>query len=118
MVSYVSVAVALIITVLITLLFIKMLVAENRYSIAVIKALGFTNSDVKAHFISRSVFVLIFGIVIGTLLANTLGEMLAGVMISSFGASTFKFEVNPLSAYLFSPQLMICTVLIATIIGK
>ncbi len=81
------------------------------------QSVRFYKLDVKAQFISCSVFVLIFGIVIGTLLANTLGEMLAGAMISSFGASTFKFEVNPLSAYLFSPLLMICTVLIATIIG-
>lgn len=108
---------ALIITILVTLLFMKMLVAKDRYSIAVMKALGFTNSDIKAQYVSRSIFVLIIGIVLGTLLANTFGEVLAGAVISSFGASMFKFTVNPLSAYLFSPLMMIGTVLIATIIG-
>ena len=117
MASYAAVAVALIITVLVTLLFMKMLVAKDRYSIAVMKALGFTNSDIKVQYVSRSVFVLIVGIVLGTLLANTLGEVLAGAVISSFGASTFNFAVNPLSAYLFSPLMMICAVLIATMIG-
>jgi putative ABC transport system permease protein len=63
------------------------------------------------------VFVLIVGIVLGTLLANTLGEILAGAMVSYFGASAFHFTVNPLSAYLLSPLMMIGTVLIATIIG-
>ncbi|MET3696730.1 ABC-type lipoprotein release transport system permease subunit [Bacillus oleivorans] len=115
--SYASMAVALVITVLVTLLFMKMLVAKDRYSIAVMKAFGFTNSDLKKQFVSRSVFVLIVGIVLGTLLANTLGEMLAGLMISSFGASTFNFAVNPLWAYLLSPLLMIGAVLIATMIG-
>ena len=115
--SYAAVAVALIITVLVTLLFMKMLVAKDRYSIAVMKAFGFTNSDIKAQYVSRSVFVLIVGIVLGTLLANTLGEMLAGAVISSFGASTFNFAVNPLSAYLLSPLMMIGAVLIATMIG-
>jgi putative ABC transport system permease protein len=95
----------------------KMLVAKDRYSIAVMKAFGFTNSDVTAQYVSRSVFVLIVGIVLGTLLANTLGEILAGTVISSFGASTFNFAVNPLSIYLFSPLLMICSILMATIIG-
>ncbi|MET4560947.1 ABC-type lipoprotein release transport system permease subunit [Lysinibacillus parviboronicapiens] len=57
------------------------------------------------------------GIVFGTLLANTLGEILAGAVISKFGASTFKFAVNPFSAYLFSPLMMMCSVLIATMIG-
>lgn len=61
--------------------------------------------------------MLIFGIVLGTLLANMLGEVLAGAIISSFGASTFKFVVDPLSSYLFCPLLMICSVLLATIIG-
>ena len=71
-------AVALVITVLVTLLFMKMLVAKDRYSIAVMKAFGFTNSDIKVQFVSRSIFVLIIGIILGTLLANTLGELLAG----------------------------------------
>ncbi|WP_053374393.1 ABC transporter permease [Paenibacillus sp. FJAT-27812] len=115
--SYAAVAVALSITALVTLLFMKMLVAKDRYSIAVMKAFGFTNSDIKAQYVSRTVFVLIAGIVLGTLLANTLGEKLAGLVISSFGASTFNFAVNPLSAYLFSPLMMICAVLIATKIG-
>jgi len=115
--SYAAVAVALIITVLVTLMFMKMLIAKDRYSIAVMKALGFTNSDIRAQYVSRSVFVLIVGIVLGTLLANTLGEILAGAAISSFGASTFHFAVNPLSAYVLSPLLMIGTVLIATMIG-
>ncbi|MFC4600228.1 ABC transporter permease [Cohnella hongkongensis] len=117
MASYAAIAVALVITVLVTLLFIKMLVAKDRYSIAVMKSFGFTNSDIKAQFVSRSLFVLIVGVVLGTLLANTLGERLAGMVISSFGASTFDFAVNPLSAYLLSPLMMGIAVLIATIIG-
>ncbi|WP_026906835.1 ABC transporter permease [Paucisalibacillus globulus] len=115
--SYVSIAIALVITILVTLLFMKMLVAKDRYSIAVMKALGFTNMDIRVQYVSRSVFVLIIGVIVGTLLANTVGEMLARSIISSFGASTFNFTVDPLSAYLFSPLMMISAVLIATIIG-
>ncbi|TCS94145.1 ABC transporter permease [Hazenella coriacea] len=116
-VSYVANVVALTITVLVTLLFMKMLVAKDRSSIAIMKSLGFTNSDITIQYVSRSVFVLIVGIVLGTLLANTLGEILASAVISSFGASSFKFVVNPLSAYLLCPLMMICSVLIATMIG-
>lgn len=112
-----AVVVALILTVLVTLLFMKMLVAKDRYSIAVLKSIGFTNSDISAQYVARSVFVLIIGIFLGTLLANTLGEVLAGAIISSFGASSFKFVINPFSAYVFCPLLLICSVLLATIIG-
>ncbi|RST58699.1 ABC transporter permease [Siminovitchia terrae] len=115
--SFASIVVALMITVLVTLLFMRMLLAKDRYSIAVMKSLGFTNFDITVQYISRSVFILVVGVVFGTLLANTLGEVLAGAVISSFGASTFKFVVDPLSAYLLSPLMMMCSVLIATIIG-
>lgn len=115
--SYAAMVVALVIIVLVTLLFMKLLVAKDRSSIAILKAFGFTNGDIKKQYVTRSVFVLIVGIIIGTILANTLGEVLASLIISSFGASTFNFDVNPLSAYLISPLLMICAVIIATIIG-
>ncbi|MFX3631749.1 MAG: ABC transporter permease [Candidatus Pristimantibacillus sp.] len=112
-----AIAIALIITILVTVLFMKMLIAKDRSSIAIMKALGFTNSDIAVQYVSRSLFVLVVGIVLGTLLANTLGEVLAGAVISSFGASSFMFVVNPLSAYLLCPLMMACSVLIATIIG-
>lgn len=115
--SYAAIVVALMLTVLITLLFMKMLIAKDRYSIAVMRAFGFTDSDVRAQYVARSALVLLAGLALGTLLANTLGELLAGAAISSFGASTFRFEVNSLSAYLLSPAMMVGTVLMATIIG-
>jgi len=116
-VSYAAIGVALTLTVLITLLFMRMLVAKDRYAIAVMKAFGFTNSDIKAQYIARSIFVLIIGILLGTLLANTLGETLAGAVIASFGASSFKFVINPAFTYLLSPLMMAGVVLAATILG-
>jgi len=115
--SRTAIAVALFIAVLVTMLFMKMLVAKDRYAIAVMKALGFTNADIAVQYAARSVFVLIIGIVIGTLLANTLGGLLAGAVISSFGASSFTFSVNPIAAYLLCPLLMSCSVLLATILS-
>jgi putative ABC transport system permease protein len=115
--SYAAVLVALIITIMVTTLFMRMLIAKDRYPIAVMKAFGFTSSDIKAQYLSRSLFVLIIGVSLGTILANTLGEALAGAVISMFGASSFEFEINALYAYVLSPFLMTCSVLIATVIG-
>ena len=115
--SYAAIGIALTITVLITLLFMRMLVVKDRYTIAVMKAFGFTNADIKAQYVARAVFVLIVGIILGTLLANTLGEKLVGLVIASFGASSFAFVVNPLQAYLIAPLLMAFSVLLATWFG-
>ncbi|GIO41335.1 ABC transporter permease [Paenibacillus apis] len=117
MASYAAMAVALIITVLVTLLFMHMLVFKDRYAISVMKAFGFTNGDIQLQFLSRSAFILVAGVVLGTLLANTAGEKLAGAVISSFGASAFQFTSDPVSSYVLIPLLMAGLVLIATIIG-
>ena len=115
--SYGALAAALLITLLVTVLFMKLLIAKDRYSIAVLKAVGFTKQSIGRQYRVRSLLVLMIGVVVGTLLANTLGEVLSGVVISSFGASSFKFMINPISAYLLCPLMMIFTVLIGTILG-
>ena len=115
--SRAAVLVALSVTLLVTLLFMKMLIAKDRYAVAVMKALGFTDLDIRIQYVSRSVFVLFVGVTLGTVLANTLGEALVGGAISSLGAASFRFVVNPLSAYVLSPLMMACTVFGATVIG-
>lgn len=113
----VAAGVALTLSVLITLLFMRMLVAKDRYAIAIMKAFGFTNADIQVQYLARSLCVLSLGIVLGTLLANTLGEALVGVVIGSFGAASFAFVINPWLAYLLNPLLLVAATLGATIAG-
>lgn len=115
--SYASIAAAALLTVLVTLLFMKMLVTKDRYPVAVLKSSGFNNRDICRQYVTRSVIVLVIGVLIGTVLANTVGELVGAGLISSFGASTFHFEINPLFAYLFSPALMAVCVYLATRLG-
>ncbi|RAU98897.1 ABC transporter permease [Paenibacillus sp. YN15] len=115
--AYAAFAVALLLMFLVTLLFMKLLAAKDKTSIAIMKALGFTRGDIARQYASRSLFVLLAAMALGLLLANTLGEGLAGMAISFFGASTFKFAANPLAAYLVCPLAMICSVLLATVAG-
>lgn len=112
-----AVGVSLIIASLITLLFMRMLTVKDRYSIAVMKTFGFTNLDITIQYAARSIFVLLFAVVLGTFLANTLGETLVEGVISLFGAASFDFVVNPLSAYLLFPLLLTAVVLAATVFG-
>lgn len=115
--SYVSIVVSLLIAALITLLFIKMLIAKDRYSIAIMKAFGFTDTDITVQYTTRAVLVLLVGIIMGTVLANTVGEVLAGAIISSFGASSFQFIINPVSAYVLCPIMIAGAVLIAVMLS-
>ncbi|MGF1666335.1 MAG: FtsX-like permease family protein [Acidimicrobiia bacterium] len=117
MASYASFGVALATALLITLLFTRMLVAKDRHSIAVMKALGFNSSDIRAQYFARSVFILLIGVLVGAVSANTLGEMLAGRVIGSLGGSSFSFSVNPIAAYVIAPMLMMLAVLTVTAAG-
>lgn len=115
--SYAAVAASAMLTVLVTLLFIKMLVTKDRHAIAVLKSLGYKKEDICSQYTARSAFILIAGVLIGIILANTLGELVGVGLISSFGASAFHFDINPLFAYLFSPVLMAVCVYVATQFG-
>ncbi|RJW38755.1 ABC transporter permease [Clostridiales bacterium TF09-2AC] len=115
--SYASAAAAVLLTILVTLLFMKMLVAKDRYPIAVLKSIGFTSADIRKQYMTRSVTVALSGIICGVILADTLGEAAGGVLISSLGGTTFKFAVNPWFAYLLSPLLLGAGVMVATVSG-
>lgn len=112
-----SMIAAILIVAMVTALFMKLLIAKDKYSIALMKSLGFNNSDITVQYISRSIFVLILAVIIGTLLANTLGQLLAGVILSALGADSFKFIINPVISYILYPIMLICTVIIISIVS-
>jgi len=115
--SYASVLAAALLSALVTLLFMKMLVTKDRSATALLKSLGFKNQNIKIQYYVSSAVIVVIGVLIGTVLANTLGEQVGVGLISQFGASSFHFEVNPLFAYLFSPVLIAFCVMIATKFG-
>ncbi len=113
----VAAAAALLLTLLVTALFMKMLVTKDCYPIAILKAIGFSGMDIRRQYLTRSITVLVAGVFIGTLLANTLGEHVGVAIVSSFGAASFRFTVNPWFVYLISPLLIAGCVVAATLPG-
>lgn len=108
---------ALFMILLVTMLMMKLLLAKEKYSIAVMKSLGYTFKDISSQYITRFLVILLLGVLLGTVLSNTLGEAMAGALIASFGAAAFRFVIDPVSAYLIMPLLMGSTVLLATLLG-
>lgn len=115
--SYGALAAAVLIAAAVTLLFMKLLITKDGHSIAVMKAFGFTSQDIVVQYAAQAVFVLFLAVLAGLLLTNTLGEALAGLMMSAFGVMSFHFRVNWLSAYLLCPLMLACSVLIAVLLG-
>lgn len=108
-----SIAVALLITGLVTSLFMKLLVVKDKKEIAALKAVGYTNKDISAQYLSRSLIILVVGLLLGTLLASTLGPVLASLMMSMMGMTAFELS-GSLLIYLGCPVLMLLMTILTT----
>ncbi|ABX41818.1 ABC transporter permease [Lachnoclostridium phytofermentans] len=96
------------IAVLITAMFIKMLTAKDSAPISIMRGLGFSLRHIRTQYITRVLFVLFIGILIGTLAAGTLGQRIVSVIIP--GVTSLKFVINPLVAYILCPLLLAAAV--------
>lgn len=102
----------------ITLLFMRMMVTKEHYPIAVMKAIGFTTGDIRRQFLARGVLVLALGLVAGMLLAATLGEGLAGMLISFLGVTSFQMEPSSWATWLACPLVMAAVTLLAVMLAS
>jgi len=112
-----AIAVSMLLITLITVMFLQLITAKEHSAIAIKKAIGFSNTDIRIQFGIRILVIQFVAIVVGTVLANTLGEAIFGLMLSSMGASKITMLVEPVAAYLVFPVTQICVVFITVIIG-
>lgn len=110
-----AIIIAVIVTILITSLFLKTLIARDKAQIAIMKSIGTSIDSIKIQYITKALFVLILAIIIGTIAANILGEQLLTIILSFLGASRIEMIINPIRSYLLSPLIMIIIVVITTL---
>ena len=116
-VTVVTVVVGLAVSVLITSLFMIMLITKDTNQIAIMRSLGFSLRHIRTQYLTRALFLLAFGIVLGTLFSNTLGQQLVSVVWSLLGASRIRFVIDPLQAYVMYPLLLMFMVAVTTILS-
>jgi putative ABC transport system permease protein len=116
-VTMVAVVVGLVLSVLITSLFMMMLITKDTSQIAIMRSLGFSLRHIRTQYLTRALFLLAFGIVLGTLFSNTLGQQLVSLVLSLRGASRISFVIDPLQAYVMYPVLLMFTVTVTTILS-
>lgn len=116
-VTVVAVIVGLALSVLITSLFMMMLITKDNNQIAIMRSLGFSLRHIRRQYLTRALFLLVFGIALGTLFSNTLGQQLVSAAFSLQGASHIKFVIDPLQAYVMYPLLLMVTVAATTFLS-
>jgi putative ABC transport system permease protein len=112
-----AILISMLLIVLITVMILKLMTAKEHSSIAIKKAIGLTDRDIRIQFGIRIIIIQVVAILSGTILANTLGEAVFGMMLSTMGASRITMLVNPVGAYLLSPAAQLVAVLITVITG-
>lgn len=94
---------------LIVVLFMKLRLAKDVAQIAAMKAIGFTNSDVRKQYLYKMGLVSIVGIFAGTLISNILGENIGSMAfrMMGLGISRLTFIINPWMAFVILPVVLL-----------
>jgi putative ABC transport system permease protein len=112
-----AIVISLLLNMLITVMFLQLITAREHSAIAIKKAIGFSNRDIRIQFGVRILTIQFLAIIVGTILANSLGEVIFGLMLSSMGASKITMLVEPITAYLLCPAAQLLVVFITVIVG-
>jgi putative ABC transport system permease protein len=94
---------------LIVVLFMKLRLAKDVSQIAAMKAIGFTNQDVRRQYLYKIIMVSITGILAGSLISNILGESIVSMAFSmmGMGISRITFIINPWMAFAVIPLVLL-----------
>jgi putative ABC transport system permease protein len=101
--------IGLLLSALIVVLFMKLRLAKDAAQIAAMKAIGFTNSDVRKQYLYKIGMVSIAGILAGTIVSNMLGESIVSAAMSmmGLGISKITFIINPWTAFILLPLVLL-----------
>ncbi len=93
---------------------VSRLVATQREQIAALKALGYPNRDIAAHFLKLVLLIVAGGLVLGILLGDRLGAMFTGLYAEFFYFPRFEHHVAP-SLVLVSAGITVATAVAGTL---
>lgn len=113
----VAAGMAVLIIFVVTALFMRLLVEQNRYTVSLQKALGFSSRGIRRAYMKKGCLFAAAGIVAGVAAGNLLGERLCGAVLQSLGAGSFHFSIQWEQALLLHPALLLLTAALAVRAG-
>jgi putative ABC transport system permease protein len=81
------------------------------------RAIGISMKDIQKQYITRSLIVLNAGIIVGTIVATTLGEGFVSTLLAVVGVSKIDFVINGLYSYVISPLCLMAVVTVTTLLN-
>jgi putative ABC transport system permease protein len=117
LITAVAIVIAISVSILITSLFLKILIAKDYSQIAIMKSHGASLQDTRIQYVTRALVVLNIGIIVGTIVSNTFGQNLVSALMSQMGVRQIEFVIEPLQAYVLSPLALMIVVTVTTLIS-
>ncbi|EHJ51949.1 ABC transporter permease [Streptococcus macacae] len=113
-ITLITLLIAILVTILTITVFMRTLIIRYKDDIAVMKALGYKNSDIRSQYRTRIIIPLIVGIIVGSVLVLIAGQPLVSMFAASFGAPKIVLISNPFIVYGLFPLsiLMVATIMI------
>ncbi|WP_235782093.1 FtsX-like permease family protein [Paenibacillus senegalensis] len=105
-----GIAIAVIIIVLITALFLRMLLSKDMSQIAIMRSVGLTSEQISRQYMAGTLLVLVLGIVFGVAASNYLGEFLASMAMSTMGAAKIELVNVAWQTWVLCPLALILVV--------
>ena len=90
------------------------LIATQREQIAALKALGYANRTIAAHFLSLVLVIVALGLVLGVALGDWLGARLVGLYAEVFHFAEFEHRMDP-RLVLLAAGVTLATALLGTL---
>ncbi len=105
-----GIAIAIVIAILITTLFLKMLLSKDTTQIGIMRSIGLSVRNIKDQYLAGAMLVLVLGIILGVILSQYLGEFIVSMAMSSMGASKIVFVQKIWQIWIVCPVAMILLV--------
>ena len=105
-----GIGIAVIIAVLITALFLRMLLSKDMSQIAIMRSMGLTSKNISHQYMAGTLMVLILGIILGVLASNYLGGVLVSIAMSTMGAAKIELVNIAWQTWLLCPLALIVVV--------
>lgn len=115
--AQVALGIAAAVIALVTFLFLRLGIEQDRSGIALRKALGFTNSEVGESYIRRAFIAALAGLLAGIPAGNICGEGVCGMLLKSFGADSFRFVTDRMRLLFTVPAVSMVAVLGAVVLA-
>lgn len=111
-----SIITGLFITILISVLFMKLHLAKQMHHIAALRVIGFSQRDIRRQYMMKMGMITGLGIIIGIALTKAAGERIISAVlgISGLGIKQVELISNPLASYLLFPAVVLAGILIVT----